>query len=153
MKQFCYQTQIGKIYISENSGKICGVSFRKGFECENVETELIKKTYRQICEYLNGERKVFDIPIEICGTEFQSRVWKALLEIPYGKTVTYKDIAKNIGQPSASRAVGMANNKNKIAIIIPCHRVIGQNGQLTGYAGGLDIKRYLLDLERINCNK
>jgi len=112
------------------------------------ETALIKKTYTQLEEYFKGERQTFDIRLSAQGTDFQKTVWKELQKIPYGKTATYKDIAKNIGNKNASRAVGMANNKNPIAIIIPCHRVIGSNGNLTGYAGGINIKKYLLDLEK-----
>lgn len=114
------------------------------------ETPLIKKTYSQLKEYFAGNRKSFDIPISANGTEFQIKVWKELQKIPYGKTATYKEIAENIGNKNASRAVGMANNKNPIAIIIPCHRVIGTKGDLTGYAGGIKLKKYLLDLEKQN---
>ena len=99
-------------------------------------------------EYLNGKRKSFDIKYEINGTEFQKKVWKELTDIPYGETRSYKEIAVAVGNPKASRAVGMANNKNPIAIIVPCHRVIGSDGKLVGYAGGLDMKRALLTLEK-----
>ena len=102
----------------------------------------------QLKEYIQGKRKVFDLPLKISGTPFQEKVWRELINIPFGETRTYKDIAIAIGTPKASRAVGMANNRNKIAIIIPCHRVIGANGSLTGYAGGLDIKEKLLLLEK-----
>lgn len=100
-------------------------------------------------EYFNGALKVFDLPLDVIGTPFQKQVWQALTEIPYGKTVTYKDIAVKINRPKAVRAVGMANNKNKIPIIIPCHRVIGSNGSLVGYGGGLHIKKKLLSLEGV----
>ena len=100
-------------------------------------------------EYLNGKRKNFDIPIKLNGTQFQKRVWQALTSIPYGKIVTYKDIANLIGNKNAQRAVGMANNKNPIVIIIPCHRVIGANRNLTGYSGGLEVKKKLLKIEGI----
>ena len=114
------------------------------------ETELIKNAKKQLDEYFAGKRKNFDIPIELNGTDFQIKVWKELLKIPYGETCTYLDIAKRVGNPNASRAVGMANNKNKIMIIVPCHRVIGSNKKLVGYAGGLDIKEKLLKLEKEN---
>lgn len=149
MYQYSYGTVIGKIYIAEQDNCICNVSFRT-LNYTNKETPLIKKTYSQIKEYFDGNRNSFDIPISANGTEFQIKVWKELLKIPYGKTATYKEIAENIGNKNASRAVGMANNKNPIAIIIPCHRVIGSNGNLTGYAGGIEMKKYLLDLERQN---
>lgn len=102
----------------------------------------------QLQEYFDGRRTVFDVPLAPQGTPFQRRVWEALLEIPYGATVTYGHIADRIGRPTASRAVGLANGRNPIAIIVPCHRVVGASGDLTGYGGGLDRKRRLLDLER-----
>ncbi|MCI8631236.1 MAG: methylated-DNA--[protein]-cysteine S-methyltransferase [Firmicutes bacterium] len=108
---------------------------------------LTDKVYAQICEYLRGKRKTFDFPYELRGTEFQKKVWNVLCSIPYGETRTYKEIAAAVGNPKACRAVGMANNKNPIAIAVPCHRVIGANGSLTGYAGGLNMKKALLLLE------
>lgn len=109
-------------------------------------------TYDQLQEYFFGKRKTFDLPLAIEGTEFQIKVWKALSEIPYGTTCSYKDIAIKIGNCKASRAVGMANNKNPIPIIVPCHRVIGASGKLVGYAGGLNIKQKLLNVENANKN-
>ena len=149
MYQYSYDTVIGEIYITEKNNYICNVSFET-LNYTNKETPLIKKTYSQLKEYFAGKRKCFDIPISATGTEFQIKVWEELQKIPYGKTATYKEIAKNIGNKNASRPVGMANNKNPIAIIIPCHRVIGTKGDLTGYAGGIKIKKYLLDLEKQN---
>lgn len=111
-------------------------------------TEFTDLVYKEIMEYLNGKRKSFDIKYEINGTEFQKKVWKELTNIPYGETRSYKEIAVAVGNPKASRAVGMANNKNPISIIVPCHRVIGSDGKLVGYAGGLDMKRALLNLEK-----
>ena len=104
----------------------------------------------QIKDYLNGKRKSFDIAINPNGTEFMKKVWYELCKIPYGSTVTYKEIAKNIGNEKACRAVGSANNKNPIPIIIPCHRVIGTNGKLIGYRGGVGLKKKLLELEKNN---
>lgn len=147
IQKYFYDTPIGKLGIAEKSGKIFQVSFFDIVEGELTETPLIKKAYEQLDEYFKGLRKNFDLPLLLDGSEFQIKVWKALITIDYGKTATYGDIAKLIGSPKASRAVGGANNKNKIAIIIPCHRVIGSSGTLTGYAGGLGIKKYLLDLE------
>lgn len=112
------------------------------------KTEFTDLVYKEIMEYLNGKRKSFDIKYEINGTEFQKKVWKELTNIPYGETRSYKEIAVAVGNPKASRAVGMANNKNPIAIIVPCHRVIGSDGKLVGYAGGLDMKKALLTLEK-----
>jgi methylated-DNA-[protein]-cysteine S-methyltransferase len=101
----------------------------------------------QLREYFRGERQVFDLPLDFNGTAFQKQVWAALLAIPFGQTRSYGDIARSIGRPTASRAVGAANGKNPISIVAPCHRVIGTNGTLTGFAGGLEAKRHLLALE------
>lgn len=103
---------------------------------------------RQLREYFAGDRTDFDVPLAASGTPFQQRVWDALREIPYGETASYRELAERIGQPTAARAVGLANGKNPISIIVPCHRVIGAAGALTGYGGGLERKRQLLDLER-----
>jgi O-6-methylguanine DNA methyltransferase len=103
---------------------------------------------RELNEYFSGERREFSLPLDLRGTEFQLACWQALLEIPYGETRSYRDIAQTIGHPHAYRAVGMSNNRNPVAIVVPCHRVIASSGSLCGYGGGLDIKRKLLDLEQ-----
>ena len=108
----------------------------------------LDKALKQIDEYFRGERKDFKLSLSPVGTVFQQKVWKELQKIPYGQTIDYKTLATRIGNPNASRAVGMANSKNPIGIVIPCHRVIGANGKLTGYAGGLDNKQLLLELEQ-----
>ena len=116
------------------------------------ETALLSEAKRQLLEYFAGERKKFELPLSMHGTKFQMRDWEELLAIPYGETRSYGEIARAIGCPKGSRAVGMANRNNPIAIIVPCHRVIGSNGSLTGYAGknkALDIKEYLLKLEGV----
>lgn len=143
-----YKTIIGNIEIAEEDGYIIGVNFNTESRIEDKETELIKETYRQISEYLEGKRKKFNIPIKMQGTEFQKKVWKELTKIPYGEIRSYKQIAENIENPKACRAVGMANHNNPIAIIVPCHRVIGTNNKLVGYAGGLAIKEKLLKIEQ-----
>ncbi len=102
---------------------------------------------RELDEYFAGRRRAFSFPLDLRGTDFQLQCWHALLDIPYGETRTYRDIAHSIGHPQAFRAVGMSNNRNPIAIVVPCHRVIASDGSLCGYGGGLDIKRQLLDLE------
>ena len=102
---------------------------------------------RQMNEYFSGRRRSFDLPLDLRGTDFQRRCWQKLLKIPYGETRSYADIARAIGNPAAVRAVGLANGQNPIAIIVPCHRVIGSDGSLTGYGGGLETKRKLLELE------
>lgn len=148
-KYFKYDTDICEIYIAEEDDNITNISFTKNFDGEEMETELIKKAHSQITEYLNGIREDFDIPLNPEGTEFQKSVWNALLKIPYGDVWSYKDVATFIDNEKACRAVGNANNKNPIVIVIPCHRVIGTNGKLVGYGGGLDIKKRLLELEGI----
>jgi O-6-methylguanine DNA methyltransferase len=104
----------------------------------------------ELNEYFAGERREFSFPLDLRGTEFQLACWGALLEIPYGETRSYRDIARAIGHPHAYRAVGMSNNRNPVAIVVPCHRVIASSGSLCGYGGGLDLKRKLLDLEQAN---
>lgn len=153
MKYFYkYETIIGPLFILENNGSIVGISNRNmGWEGMFKETPLIKETNRQLNEYFSGKRRFFDLPLYTQGTDFQEKVWKALKQIPYGETRTYKEIAIAIGQPNAMRAVGMANHRNPLMIVIPCHRVIGANGQLVGYGGGLDVKEKLLTLEKTRC--
>ena len=111
------------------------------------DADAFKDAVDQLNAYFKGERSRFDVEMDLKGTEFQKRVWLKLVQIPYGTTISYGELAKRIGNPKASRAVGMANGKNPIPIIIPCHRVIGKNGTLTRFGGGLDIKQTLLDLE------
>ena len=148
-KIFYYDTYAGRIGIAEEDGAITHLIFSER-DWTVEETDLIKETKRQLDEYFAGKRKEFDIPTRLEGTEFQKRVWEELRKIPYGKTVTYKDIAEAVGCPKGFRPVGLANNRNPISIIYPCHRVIGSNGSLTGYGGGLDVKEKLLELERGN---
>lgn len=150
-----YKSPIGNLIIVEEENTIIKLCFKEQ-EITNIkdiqefETPLLKKAKKQLEEYFEGKRKKFDLALRLNGTSFQNKVWKALLNIPYAKTCSYKDIAKNIGNENASRAIGNANNKNPLPIFIPCHRVIGSNGKLIGYAGGLDIKIKLLELEREN---
>lgn len=148
---FYYETKIGKIGIAENGKAITNLYFENNNNyCENIiETPLLKIAILELQEYLNGKRKIFDLPLEPKGTEFQEEVWRSLQKIPYGKTCSYKEIAEDIGNIKACRAVGMANNKNPIPIFIPCHRVIGANGSLVGYGGGINIKEKLLEIENI----
>jgi methylated-DNA-[protein]-cysteine S-methyltransferase len=111
------------------------------------ESEAVQPFVRELHEYFQGKRRDFSFPLDLRGTEFQVACWRALLAIPYGETRTYADIARSVGRPQGFRAVGMANNRNPIAIVVPCHRVIASDGTLCGYGGGLDIKRKLLELE------
>lgn len=145
-----YNTKIGKIKIKYDNDAITGITSAKNEKGQGIRNELTDKTVLQLEEYFDGRRKEFDIPIKLRGTEFQKKVWNELLKIPYGATVSYKDIAIKIGNPKACRAVGMANHNNPILIIVPCHRVINENKKLGGYALGLDLKMKLLELEKEN---
>jgi methylated-DNA-[protein]-cysteine S-methyltransferase len=121
---------------------------RLGVMAEQPDHPVLRETERQLGDYFAGRRMAFDLPLDFNGTDFQKSVWAALLTIPFGETRSYGEIARQIGRPSASRAVGAANGKNPISIIAPCHRVIGSNGALTGFAGGLAAKEHLLGIER-----
>jgi methylated-DNA-[protein]-cysteine S-methyltransferase len=147
---FTYSLKKIKILITEENCAITGVYFDVEIPAGFVkaETPLIKKAAAQIEEYLDDKRKKFSLPLAMHGTEFQMDVWRALQTIPYGETRSYKEIAELINRPKAVRAVGMANHRNPISIIVPCHRVIGHNGSLTGYGGGLPLKQRLLELEQ-----
>ena len=148
------ETKLGRISIVEEDGEIIRVLLNQRIDKEfcngfrSKETKILKEAAKQLEEYLDRKRKKFDLPLKLEGTDFMKKVWRALQEIPYGETRTYKQIAEMVGNPKAVRAVGMANNKNKVPIIIPCYRVIGSNGRLIGYALGLEKKQWLLDLEK-----
>lgn len=148
MQYAVYTTRIGYLKIGYNHTAITQVTLTDEINNLGKKSELSDQAYQQIEDYLNGKRKTFNVPIQLNGTPFQKQVWEALLTIGYGQTATYKAIACQVGNEKASRAIGMANNKNPIMIIVPCHRVIGTNGTLVGYAGGLEIKQFLLDLEK-----
>jgi len=146
-----YNTKYGIIKIGYIKNLITLIKFTTQDEyCDKNRNEISDKAYKQIREYFEGKRKIFDLPLLLMGTEFQKKVWNALSKIPYGETRSYKQIAIEIGNNKASRAIGMANNKNPIIIVIPCHRVIGVNGKLVGYGGGLDRKEAFLKLESKN---
>lgn len=123
---------------------------RLGALREKADHPILVETERQLGEYFAGERRTFDVPLSFAGTDFQKRVWAALLAIPFGETRSYGEIAHQLGTPGASRAVGAANGRNPISIIAPCHRVVGSTGKLTGFAGGLEAKAFLLDLEQVD---
>jgi methylated-DNA-[protein]-cysteine S-methyltransferase len=143
-----YQTAFGIMTICADEQNIVKLVFGTVAHLIAVETPLIREAYRQLTQYLDGRRQSFDVSLNPQGTSFQTNVWRALQAIPYGQTKTYGQIAAEIGKPKAYRAVGLANNKNPLPIFVPCHRVIGADGSLTGYAGGLAIKQKLLELER-----
>ena len=145
---YTYETiELGSVTFVEEDGALLAISTHRSYQGICQETALIKEAHLQLMEYLIGERKTFDLPLNPQGTDFQKRVWKALCEIPYGETRCYKQIAESIGNPKAVRAVGMANNRNPLLVVVPCHRVIGADGKLVGYAAGLDKKEFLLRLE------
>ena len=145
-----YQSPMGPILITIDTrlNSLIELKFVKTSLPDSKQPPLIKKITKQLDEYFSKKRTIFDIPIHYNGTPFQNKVWEELLKIPYGNTLSYGDIAKKLGKPPlTSRAIGTANSKNKIAIIIPCHRVIRSNGKLSGYAGGIDKKIWLLNHE------
>ncbi len=148
-----YKYIIGYLKFTYEEDTLISVEYSK--ECDNFgsKTTFTEEINKQFSEYFNGERKEFNIKYKLSGTSFEQRVYKALSEISYGEVRTYKDIAIMVGSEKAYRAVGMANNKNKLLIIIPCHRVIGVNNKLVGFACGLDVKEYLLNLEKSNNNE
>ena len=151
---YCYvDTPIGELLLAGTENALSMIGFPKGTMRRDPEPDWIFKeepfeqVRQQLREYFDGERREFDIPLSLEGTKFQLSVWRQLQEIPYGTTVSYGDIAKRIDNPKAVRAVGAANGRNPIPIIVPCHRVIGSHGDLTGFGGGLDTKEALLRLE------
>lgn len=150
MKIACYNFEFGILEMQYEDETLFALKVIDKETTNNQKNEFTDKVFNEIKEYLAGKRKKFDIKYELKGTEFQKKVWQVLEEIPYGKTYTYLEIAKKINNPKAARAVGGACNKNPIWLIVPCHRVIGTNGNLTGYAGGLDMKEKLLQIENKN---
>ena len=151
MNYYDYETKLGKVTFIEEDGMIIKLLFNEYTDTKIIrkETKTIKKAYIELVEYLNGKRKKFTIALNPKGTPFQKKVWEELLKIPYGEVISYQELAKRVGNIKAQRAVGGANNKNPIPIFIPCHRVINKNNKLGGYALGLDIKKYLLELEEL----
>jgi methylated-DNA-[protein]-cysteine S-methyltransferase len=160
-----YKTKIGDLILGSFDEKLCLLDFRyrkmrkavdtrikNGLNAEFVENnnETIKQAKNQLDEYLNSDRKTFNLPLLMVGTEFQKNVWKSLIKVPYGATSTYLQLAKDISNEKAVRAVASANGANSIGLIVPCHRIIGSDGQLVGYGGGLSVKKRLLNLEQKN---
>ena len=156
------QSPVGELKLVASNTGLAGVLWEndKSWRVPHVQSAVEGKAHpvlveaeRQLHEYFAGTRKAFDLPLDFTGTDFNKKVWEALLTIPYGATRTYGQIATQIGKPDTARAVGVANAKNPISIVAPCHRVIGANGKLTGFAGGLEAKAYLLSLESDNLFK
>lgn len=163
-----FKTPIGELILGSFEDKLCIADWRfrkmrnaiderikKGLTAnyKETESEIVKQTKIQIEEYFNTKRKTFDIPLLLIGTDFQISVWNALQQIPYGQTLSYLELSKNLNNEKAIRAIASANGANAISIIIPCHRIIGTNGSLVGYAGGLKAKSKLLSLENSLINK
>lgn len=148
-------TPVGRMALSEEAGVLILSSLTEkapsSYIGEERDTPLLLRAEAQLQAYFAGERRAFDVPLGLRGTPFQRAVWQALREIPYGETRAYGQIAQRIGQPRACRAVGMANHRNRLLIFVPCHRVIGANGQMTGFGAGLPVKEYLLHLEDAAC--
>lgn len=146
--RYYYLSPVGTLCVEADADAVTGLHIEKvPANGENRENELIRDTIRQLKEYFSGKRRQFTVPLRTEGTVFQQTVWEALRRIPYGETRTYGEIATAVGRPAACRAVGGANHKNPIMILIPCHRVIGADGSLKGFGGGLDVKEKLLMLE------
>jgi methylated-DNA-[protein]-cysteine S-methyltransferase len=142
-------TPLGPLTVASSKKGLTAVHFGNAIPADGIVDEVANREYlQQLAEYFEGQRQEFDLSLDLEGTSFQLSVWKELQAIPYGRTRSYGDIAKSIGKPGAARAVGMANHNNPVAVVVPCHRVIGQNGSLTGYAGGLHLKEQLLSIER-----
>ena len=148
-----FESPIGKLVLIASDKKLISILFENTKpdvlenSTKNQNNSILFQTEYQLNEYFSGNRKKFDIPLKLDGTIFQKKVWKELQKIPYGETISYQELAKRVGDINKSRAVGNANGRNPIPIIVPCHRVILKNGKLGGYGGGLEIKRFLLDLE------
>ncbi len=152
MNAFSYfESPIGRLLLTSDGTALTGLYMEPSRKAqsidgwiEDVSVAPLSATVRQLTEYFDGTRREFDLPLRLQGTVFQTRVWRELTEIPYGQTWSYGQLAKRIDKPSASRAVGLANGRNPISILVPCHRVIGADGSLTGYGGGIERKRWLL---------
>jgi O-6-methylguanine DNA methyltransferase len=157
------KSRVGTIRVAATSRGVCKIALGKEtaadffgwLECHVAHAPrrpdrsgIVALALDQVAEYLDGQRRDFDLPLDLRGTEFQRRVWSAVAAIPYGETRTYAQIAQVIGKPQAVRAVGVANGANPLPLVVPCHRVLGSDGGLTGYGGGLDVKRKLLEMER-----
>jgi len=148
IKYAFYEFVFGFLKIGYTDTAVVLLKRTEQIDADSQPSALSDLAFGQVCEYLNGRRNVFDFPYEVHGTAFRKKIWNILCQIPYGETRSYKQIAAAAGNPKASRAVGMANSKNPMMIVIPCHRVVGTDGNLIGYAGGIDMKKALLKLER-----
>ena len=149
MRYALVKTPVGILTVASTDKGLAAVHFGACIPQNAIVDEKANQPYaRQLLEYFQGQRTHFDFPLDMSGTPFQMAVWRELQRIPYGETRSYGEIARSIGKPGAARAVGLANHDNPVAIVVPCHRVIGRNGSLTGYGGGLQLKQKLLSLEQ-----
>lgn len=153
MSSYLCPSPVGPLTLVEEDGALAAVRFQPDLPRDAASfalpsTPLLRQAAAELREYFVGQRRQFTVPLAPKGTPFQQKVWKALQEVPYGETRSYKEIAIAAGNEKACRAVGMANNRNPLPIFIPCHRVVGSDGKLVGYAGGLDVKTFLLELEK-----
>lgn len=145
-----FDSPVGRLLVAGDAGQLCLISFPAGSSAKQPQADwqydesLFEETFGQLEAYFAGELTEFDLPLRFAGTDFQNKVWAALRDIPFGKTNSYGTLASRIGKPTASRAVGGANGANPFSIVVPCHRVIGSDGSLTGFGGGLETKRFLL---------
>lgn len=148
LAQYKFESDFCTIYLAADETGLTNLSTRKmDLPMVVTPTKILKQAVKELNEYFAGKRKKFDVPLNPAGTEFQKAVWKELSRIPYGETISYQELALRINKPKAVRAVGAANGKNPLWMIVPCHRVIGKNGSMTGYAGGISLKKKLLLLE------
>jgi methylated-DNA-[protein]-cysteine S-methyltransferase len=149
MNSCTIDSPLGPLQLLSDGGQLWAIHFpdQHNGAADTLDDPVLQRARRQLQQYFAGSRRQFELPLAARGTAFQRQVWRALQHIPYGELRSYRDIALALGRPTASRAVGAANGRNPLPIVVPCHRVIGSNGQLTGYAGGLDLKHFLLDLE------
>jgi len=154
MHQIEIPSPVGRLLLASNGEALCLVEFerprhpvRRSGDWHEREDDVLRETRRQLDAYFDGKRRGFDLPLAPRGTGFQQQVWLALRDIPYGETISYAQLARRLDMPTATRAVGAANGRNPLPIVVPCHRVIGADGSLTGFGGGLPTKRYLLQLE------
>ncbi len=148
MSATVYDSPVGPLRLESRDGALVGLELNAKPGPENLDDPVLAEAVAQLTAYFGGERTSFDLPLAMHGNAFEQKVWAALRTIPYGETASYGAVADQIGAPGAARAVGLANGRNPIAIIVPCHRVIGANGKLVGFGGGLPMKRALLDLEQ-----
>ena len=156
MHQIEIPSPVGRLLLASSGDALCLIEFerprhplRRSGDWKEGEDDVLRETRRQLDEYFDGRRRSFDLPLAPRGTAFQQQVWLALREIPYGETISYAQLARRLDMPTATRAVGAANGRNPLPIVVPCHRVIGADGSLTGFGGGLPTKRFLLELEGV----